>query len=221
MGKDTKEKGTLFGKIVKIVLLVVITCIVIFAAHTTRNFLIIRSIVKMQTELTYINNATKVGTLNNSYTTTTYKKNNMEKNVVYNENKKSVVWITYKDTKTGEEIKICDAEDAKFYKKTVNKNDLKSLLYLDTGLLGYEKNTRTMIAGGIHTLITSEKVEDKDCYKIKFENGQVYYIEKSTGLLIKADDGNNLIVTYTYDFSEVSDEIFKLPDLSTYELRDF
>ena len=220
MGKDTKEKGTLFGKIVKIVLLAVVACIIIFVAHTMRNFFIIKNIVGLQKNLTYINNVTRISTVNNnSYTVTAYKKKNLEKTIVSNNTKGTAVWITYKDTSTGEEIRVCEGADTKFYTKNIDQYK-NTMVNLAIGFNGYEQSARMMLAGGIHCIIVSERVNEKDCYKVIIDQNQTYWVEKDTGLVIKAKGGESE-VEYTYDFSEVSDEIFKLPDLSNYELRNF
>ena len=219
MSKETKEKSSVAGKIVKIVLLAVVACIIIFVAHTMRNFFIIKNIVGLQKNLTYINNVTRISTVNNnSYTVTEYKKKNLEKTIVSSNTKGTAVWITYKDTSTGEEIRICEAADTKYYIKN-NDQYKNTMVNLAVGFNGYEQNARTMLAGGIHCIIVSERVNEKDCYKVIIDQNQTYWVEKDTGLVIKAKGGESE-VDYTYNFSIVDDSVFKLPDLSKYEQRE-
>ena len=219
MSKETKEKSSVAGKIVKIVLLAVVACIIIFVAHTMRNFFIIKNIVGLQKNLTYINNVTRISTVNNnSFTVVAYKKKNLEKTIVGNNTKGTVVWITYKDTSTGEEIRVCEGADTKFYTKNIDQYK-NTMVNLAVGFNGYEQNARTMLAGGIHCIIVSERVNEKDCYKVIIDQNQTYWVEKDTGLVIKAKGGESE-VDYTYNFSIVDDSVFKLPDLSKYEQRE-
>lgn len=81
--------------------------------------------------------------------------------------------------------------------------------------------------------ISSEKCNNKDCYKVtqRFygtnECEFIYYIDKETGLpvrnifqtYINGFDGDG-IIEYQYDIGHVTDEIFEEPDLSEYEIQE-
>ncbi len=229
MGKDTKEKGMLFGKIVKIVLLVVITCIVIFVAHTMRNYFIMKNIIELQDNLSYVKNATVVL---NSYRrdgdepiarVKYYKKNTLEKMTMASARDiESPVFTEYRDTVTGESITVCDAENSKYYTKRVIEYNDKSLFHINANFNGFEDNTRTMLTFAIHSVITTENYYGHDCYKIVLFGKEIWWIEKETGLLIGS--GNLASTTYnvrTYDFSVLDDKIFEIPDLTGYEERTY
>lgn len=78
--------------------------------------------------------------------------------------------------------------------------------------------------------ITSEKLNEKDCYKIEMhflnsDSGDTYYIDKETGLMIRKtyivnNMQNNRISDIQYEFNTVTDEDFAEPDISDYEIEE-
>ena len=75
--------------------------------------------------------------------------------------------------------------------------------------------------------IKSTECNGKQCYEVKgflsttslTEKGSKVYIEKDTGLYVKAI-GDNMIMEREYEFDNVDDSIFVEPDVSQYSLDE-
>ncbi len=111
--------------------------------------------------------------------------------------------------------------------------ELNAGVLININTINYFKsdNIITFIIRGITTNIKSVKCNGKECYLVN-ENllGEVTYIDKETGLIIRNNTG-----TYTnqdtgnitsglqdirYEFGTVTDEIFVEPDISKYEVKE-
>ena len=86
-------------------------------------------------------------------------------------------------------------------------------------------STSTSANAGIHT--KSTECNGKQCYEVKgslstallTEKGSKVYIEKDTGLYVKAI-GDNMMMEREYEFDNVDDSIFVEPDVSQYSLDE-
>ena len=79
------------------------------------------------------------------------------------------------------------------------------------------------------TSIRSEECNGKDCYVLSLGENSKTYIDKETGLTLKAiegtvvdENGNESVQTmqYHYEFDNVDDNIFVEPDISKYKIQE-
>ena len=79
------------------------------------------------------------------------------------------------------------------------------------------------------TSIRSEECNGKDCYVLSLGENSKTYIDKETGLILKAvegtvvdENGNESVQTmeYHYEFDNVDDNIFVEPDISKYKIQE-
>lgn len=126
----------------------------------------------------------------------------------------------------------------------IEKNNSNKVAILDTDTVPSDlrinnmlqtQNTMQLIKLALFSSIESEECNGKQCYKIdrafgfQSENEKtVIYIDKETGLIVRifngtkaTEDGHtiNLITDYAYNFDSISDEIFKQPDISNYQVQ--
>ena len=222
--KDTKKnKGKVFGKIVKIVLLAVVACIIMFVAHTMRNYFILKNIANKQKDLSYLTSYTIVRE--------GYEKN--ELNVIIKtfrlKNKKVQIMVragydvtitAYTDLTTGEQLSLFATTTTKQYQK--GEANLNNLELSQFGRYA-TWDARTLLATAIHSIILSDTIDGKDCYKImnSYGEGTYEYVEKSTGLEIRSKttitDDEGKYSKLSYNFDKLDESIFELPDLSQYE----
>lgn len=79
------------------------------------------------------------------------------------------------------------------------------------------------------TSIRSEECNGKDCYVLSLGENSKTYIDKETGLTLKAiegtvvdENGNESVQTmeYYYEFDNVDDNIFIEPDINEYKIQE-
>ena len=79
------------------------------------------------------------------------------------------------------------------------------------------------------TSIRSEEYNGKDCYVLSLGENSKTYIDKETGLTLKAiegtvvdENGNESVQTmeYYYEFDNVDDNIFIEPDINEYKIQE-
>lgn len=114
-----------------------------------------------------------------------------------------------------------------------NKEEVFSPVQISTPL--YANNVFELIAISIVADIETEECNGKECYKIKYPNfiynkevNNTFYLEKETGLLIRAFEGTsekdgeivNLIIDYKYEFDTVTDEQLQEPDVTQYKIQE-
>lgn len=79
------------------------------------------------------------------------------------------------------------------------------------------------------TSIKSEEYEGKECYVLSLDKTSETYIEKETGLALKANEGivvdengNETVqeIEYYYDFNSIDDSILKEPNINEYKIQE-
>jgi len=211
-------------KILKIVGIILLIIIILFLAHTIRNYIIIRD---LQNKITRYSNST----------------NYHIKSIATEENGTIVTMEYYKK----------DEKQALFMERNLNGEISKTLMYnngkrtdsfietqnekiahLDSGTmmsisiynqLETDNNWQTFFSS-IFTKIKSTKYEEKDCYVITgflsntslTEKETEIFIDKGTGLVLKVKQ-NGIITEKEYEFDNVDSSIFVEPDISQYTLK--
>ena len=213
-------------KAFKIVGIILIIIIVIFLIHTIRNYIIIyklqKKLVKYETYQSYFIKTKTTDNKGVEVTLSYYK--NKDKEVAIMERKFNNEVTKMSMYNNGQRIDV-------FYDtptdKTVEINSKASMIVNSYNFLETDNNWQTFL-GSIFARIESSEYNGKKCYIINdfktpmFMNGtekNEYYIEKDTGLYLKAiiDDQ---ISEREYDFNKVDDSIFIEPDISQYRLQE-
>ena len=220
MAKKTKDNKKIVFKVLKVLLLIVVACIIAFVAHTMRNFFILKDIASKQSDLSHLSSYTRVTEHYNDGKLTSILKTFRLKNkqvMIMVRAGYDVTITAYQDLTTGEQVSVFATTTEKQYQRneTAASEDVSFGEYADY-------DDRVLISAGIRSIITSEKMDGKDCYKIERIDGSgtYQYIEKSTGLVIKEKFIINQDNTYNmnkYNFDRVDESIFELPDLSQYQ----
>ena len=166
----------------KVIITILIALIVLFIVHVVRNMLIFNNLKdKVENYADSTNYLIKLYSNNNLTYVEYYKKDNKTK-FIYN-----VI------TKDGIRRKLTSYYDGEKYNKYI-ESDGKKVVILNTDdllsnidITNYFENDNfiTNLFKSIKSIVTEEKVNNKKCYKIRFDKNWVVYIEKDTGLVLK------------------------------------
>lgn len=211
-------------KTLKIILLIILT---IFVIRTARNMIIISSLTDKADKYIASNNYRRTST-------------------GYNGDYLNIIDYYYKDgkyvmiinilTKNGNN-KITAYNNGKTINTYYQAGDSKIAELNAGGLIGINTinyfesyNPIIFIARSITTSIKSVECNGKECYLVN-ENllGEVTYIDKETGLIIRDNTGKHTtqedgsvisgLLDIRYEFGTVTDDIFIEPEISEYEVR--
>ena len=92
--------------------------------------------------------------------------------------------------------------------------------------IDYNDNLLNLFYLALITPIKTIEYNGKECYFLDSAELRHSYIEKETGLILKAIDGqseNNdkgITEEYEYSFNNVDDSIFVEPNISEYEIKE-
>lgn len=216
-------------KILKISLFIVIILIVIFLAFTIRNMIILKTlnqkVAKFVSSDSYyekiINDSGKTETIVEYYC----------------KGDNAVLFLNTTDKDTGETRKLTnyykDEKTNTYIEADENKialldsNGLPSRIMIrqvDTG-----NNVWDLFLISLATSIKSEEYEGKECYVLSLGETSKVYVEKETGLALKANEGivvdengNETVqeVEYYYDFNSIEDSIFEEPNINEYKIQE-
>ncbi len=211
-------------KVIKIILLVITILAIIIIGLTVRKIIIIKELDSKIPK--YINS-------NNYYVKVT----NNDKTILeyYCKGKKSLMFYKI-EGETSEICKFYDGEEERTY--VINSGEAKAFrkekidtvakIHVSTLTSGNNNLAEMLNVSFMHT-IKDAKLNGKNCYLV---NGVIYkntYIDKETGLIMKADSGflkskdgakKQIINTYTYEFNNVTDEDLKEPEI-TEDMKEF
>ena len=227
---ERSEKGMEFfmnnKKAVKIAGIILMIIIAIFLIHTIRNYVIIsklqKQLVKYQTYQSYFIKTKTTDNKGGEVILSYYK--NKDKEVAIMERKLNGEVTKMSMYNNGQRIDV-------FYDtptdKTVQIDSKASMIINSYNFLETDNNWQTFL-GSIFARIKNSEYNGKKCYIINdfktpmFMNGtekNEYYIEKDTGLYLKAivDEQTS---EREYDFNNVDDSIFIEPDISQYRLQE-
>lgn len=212
-------------KILKIIGIVLLIIIVIVLIHTIRNYIIITNLQ---------NKVSKYTESTNYYTKSISTKNGMKVTIEYYKKDKKEVLKLERDFEgkiakitnynNGERVDtFWDSEEEKKVKLNNNTAVMKVNIY---NFLETDSKWQTFLSS-ITAKIKSTECNGKQCYEVKgflsttslTEKGSKVYIEKDTGLYVKAI-GDNMMMEREYEFDNVDDSIFVEPDVSQYSLDE-
>lgn len=213
-------------KILKIFLLILLIVFILFAVHTIRNFIIINNLQKnIETYTSKTNFIIKSKTEENGDTTvamTYYEKDGKQKMVMdRTKDGKTTTMTMYNN---GERIDtFFDAPEG----KTAQINSPSSMSVTIVNCFDTDNNWQRFVMGAI-AKIKKVDYNGKEVYAVTnfvspytlaTENGEITYIEKETGLLVKFVQ-NNLVSEKEYEFDTVTDDIFIEPDIGQYKIQE-
>lgn len=222
------EKKKSNKKIVERIILIIGVIVILYLIYVIRNAVILSAI---DGRIAKYENSTnlykKVVTEKNGIVRTSaeiYFKDGVDKTIFNAENGKTMIQIDGKDT---HKIFIEPDKKASISKGQAEKSMIANFADSYYGVLGVFKNS-------LMTLITTEEVNGKECYKITgyldnfivsqdIKGLPTVYIEKDTGLAIKyvenLKDGTVNTINYEYKFNVVTDDDLKEPDISEYDVQ--
>lgn len=214
-------------KILKMILLVIIIALIGIIGY---KFIIIKS---MQGKIKDYKNISNFQT-----TIITYRGDTLELSNIYHKDEKYLISIKSVNGKDVREI--ISTKDGNTY---INSNNDKVAILGGMPLEASDKvynyleteNIGEFIINLFTSHISSVKCNNKDCYKIDNfkspdvlypEQGLCIYVDKTTGLLVRVEKGEQIgneifttITDYTYEFNTVKDEDLKEPNINEYKVQ--
>lgn len=220
-------------KIFILTLIIFIILILVFLAITIRKMIILKDL--NQKVAIYIDN--------NSY----YEKiiaNSEETETIteyYSKGEKAVLFLNTTIKDTGQKRKITNYYKGEKTNTYIEADDNKIAL-LDSNGIPNRLMIKQVYAGNnlwelflisLGTSIRSEEYNNKKCYVLSIgkepENYSKEYIDKETGLTVKAKNGfiiengknkSDTTLEYYYKFDNVDDTIFVEPDINQYKIQE-
>lgn len=215
-------------KVLKIILLFILIAIIIFLAITIRKMIIISDLNNKVSK--YINS-------NNRYEKIVNDSEGMTEFYLKDEN--ALMIYTLKEKDTGKNRKLMqytkgdkvntyiEAGDSKIAMLGASKDEVQSQIMIMG--FDYENNLWSLFKLATMSKIKTVKYEGKDCYFVQSLIADNAYIQKQTGLTLKANNGYSvkedgteeaIVAEYYYEFDNVDDSIFVEPDISQYKIQE-
>lgn len=216
-------------RILIILLLIAIIAILAFLAFTIREMITLKNLNKKVAQ--YVNNNEHYEKIiNNSGNTTTITE-------YYCKGNNAVLFLNTTLKATEETRKLTNYFKGDKVNSYIESGEDKIAL-LNTNGVPSKVMIRQVDAGNnlwelflmsLATSIRSEEYNGKDCYVLSLGETSKTYIDKETGLILKAveetvvdENGNESVQTmeYHYEFDNVDDNIFVEPDISEYKIQE-
>lgn len=215
-------------KVLKIILLFILIAIIIFLVITIRKMIIISDLNNKVSK--YINS-------NNHYEKIVNNSEGMTEFYLKDEN--ALMIYTLKEKDTGKNRKLMqytkgdkvntyiEAGDSKIAMLGASKDEVQSQIMIMG--FDYENNLWSLFKLATMSKIKTVKYEGKDCYFVQSLIADNAYIQKQTGLTLKANNGYSvkedgteeaIVAEYYYEFDNVDDSIFVEPDISQYKIQE-
>lgn len=216
-------------KVLKIILLIISILVVIFLGFTIRKMIIIHNLNEKVSQYVNIDNRYEriINTTDSTSTVTEF----------YSKGDNAILFLNTTTKATGKTNKLINyykGENTNTYIESdgnkialLNSNGLPSKLVILT--LDYGNNIWKLFQYALATSIKSGEYKGKDCYILTINNSSESYIEKDTGLRVKAKEGNAvdqngntsaIMVEYYYEFGNVTDDVFVEPDINEYKIQN-
>lgn len=213
-------------KVIKIVLLVVFILLAIFLGIIIRRMIIISDIS---------NNVSKYKDNNNHYEkiVTDYNGESKTTSEYYCKGENAVMIVETTTNKSNETKKLTQyfkGETSNTYfdvgttkLAVLNSNGVPSKM--EIWAIDYNNSFWNLFYLALITPIKTIEYNGKECYFLDSAELRHSYIEKETGLVLKAIDGKSesepsSISEYKYNFENVDDSIFIEPDISQYTIQE-
>ena len=213
-------------KIIKVVLLVLFILLAIFLGIIIRRMIIISDIsTKVSKYKDNNNHYEKIITDYNGESKTTSEYYCKGENAVM-----IVETTTNKSNETKKLTQYFKGETSNSYfdvgttkLAVLNSNGIPSKILIWN--IDYNDNLWNLFYLALITPIKTVEYNGKECYFLDSAELRHSYIEKETGLVLKAIDGKsesepNSISEYEYNFDGVDDSIFIEPDISQYKIQE-
>ena len=216
-------------KILITILLIAIIAILAFLAFMIREMITLKNLNKKVAQ--YVNNNEHYEKIiNDSGNTTTITE-------YYCKGNNAVLFLNTTLKDTGETRKLTNYFKGDKVNSYIESGEDKIAL-LNTNGVPSKVMIRQVDAGNnlwelflisLATSIRSEECNGKDCYVLSLGENSKTYIDKETGLTLKAiegtvvdENGNESVQTmqYHYEFDNVDDNIFVEPDISKYKIQE-
>ncbi len=220
-------------KILKIIGIIILVLLILFAIHTVRNYIIISKILDKESAMIGKTNLTVSRINYNEHTpekintSEIHRKDNKIISVLHQNDTDIIIWS---DSDTEENI-------AMFPKNLVAMKGSAMSYVVTIPMLFGSKEADTFgykLFTAMTSVITTEKVNDQDCYCVKLDYlvnfiGNKSWVNKDTGVMVKTTLGYDEIdgqkyPTYSelkeYSFDNVTDEDVSKPNLIGYTVKE-
>ena len=216
-------------RIVMILLLIILIFIIVFLGFTIRKMIIIKDLNQKVSEYMNSNNHYEkiINNSNETETITEY----------YCKGENAVTFLKTTIKSTGETRKLMNYYNGEKVNTYIETGENKIAILDSNGLpskimiigFDYGNNIFNLFMQAITSSIKSIEYNGKDCYLFNSKMADECYIEKETGLILRAkygtevsENGNKsgIIVEYFYEFNNVDDSIFVEPDISEYTIQE-
>ena len=215
-------------KIFKIILLIISVLILTFLGLTFRKMIIIKDLNEKASKYVDMNNY-YIKIINDSGATSTITE-------YYSKEDNAILLLNTTIKSTGETRKLTNYYKGEKVNTYIESGEDKVALLDSNGLpskiniitLDYGDNLWNLFQQAVATSIKNGENNAKHCYILSLGKNSEIYIEKDTGLRIKAKEGltvdqngnqSPMIVEYYYEFGNVSDNIFIEPNITEYKVE--
>jgi len=216
-------------KILITILLIAIISILAFLAFTIREMITLKNL-NIKVAQFVNNNEHYEKIINNSGNTTTITE-------YYCKGDNAVLFLNTTLNSTGETRKLTNYFKGDKVNSYIESGEDKIALLNTNGIpskvmirqVDSGNNLWELFLISLATSIRSEECNGKDCYVLSLGENSKTYIDKETGLTLKAiegtvvdENGNESVQTmqYHYEFDNVDDNIFVEPDISKYKIQE-
>ena len=199
-------------KVMTIIFIIILISIAIFLTTTIRKMIILKDLNQKISQYTNSNNYYEKIIKNTGSTAEYYSKEDnavLFLNSTDSNGERRVLKNYFKGNTTNTYI---ESENDKV--AILNSNGIPGKITIIG--LDVPDNLWQLFTRAVTTSIKSGVFNGKDCYIL---NSDEAYIEKDTGLRIKAKEGD-MTVEYSYEFNNVNDSIFQEPDIKDYKLQN-
>ena len=198
-------------KIIAIILCIVLIVVLIFLFNLGRKVYILSKYTDKYNEYSKITNFYKKTNSEQDVTTEFWRKDNL--GFLKRTSKDDVRMIYY-----GEDYNwiIVDNKDGKNAVKMFKEGEIQDLT---TGTL-YMNNIIDKLNMAFISNISTEKINNIDCYKIKINNEWQLFVDKDTFLVMREINGSIDTGVIEYKINKVRDEDVLMPNLAGYTIND-
>ena len=202
-------------KVLTIIFIVILVLIAIFLTSTIRKMIILKDLNQKVSQ--YTNSKNYYEKIINSLGTT----------AEYYSKENNAVLFLNSNTSSGEKRILKNYFRGNTANTYIESGNDKQAILNSNGIPGKIKiigldipnNLWQLFTKAVTTSIKTKEYNGKDCYILDLGNSNEAYLEKETGLRIKAKEGD-MTVKYSYEFNNVNDSIFNEPDIKDYKLQN-
>lgn len=201
-------------KIVKVIVIILLLIVFIFLLNLGRKVYILSKYSDKCNEYSKITNFYRKTTPEDGVTTEFWRKDDL--GFLKRTSNEDIKMIYY-----GEDYNwiIVDSKDSKTAVKMIKEGIGIEAQTLPTGTL-YMENLCNKIRMALMSKISTETVNNVECYKIKVNNEWQIFINKNNLLVMREINGSTDTGIIEYKINEVRDEDVLMPNLAGYTIND-